>query len=195
MRPLRLALPVVALVAGCTPATGAPAAPAGAAPSVPPAAVTGFRAAVQDVDTPVRGADGRDVVRWQSTWRLTWEPVPGATAYEVQYGTSEGAGDDEPEAVQTEPSLDVEAAAGTSSRARLAQDRRAGLLFTSSQLLVQVRARNEHGAGPASLWLPVGDVPEGGAPIGTRELGAHGEGEGHGEGEAHGEGEGHGEER
>lgn len=59
----------------------------------------------------------------------------------------------------------------TSSRTActsLEQDREAGLLFTSSQLLVSVTAVGRDGAaGPASPWFPVGDVPPDGAPIGT----------------------------
>jgi len=73
--------------------------------------------------------------------------------------------------VQAQTTLAVEAAAGTSARARLEQDREAGLLLTSSQLLVAVAATGAGAAGPRSAWFPVGDVPAGGVPIGTADLG------------------------
>ena len=73
--------------------------------------------------------------------------------------------------MQPETSLAVEAAAGTSPRARLEQDREAGLVLTSSQLRVAVAAQGDGGPGPRSPWFPVGDVPAGGVPFGTRRPG------------------------
>jgi len=78
--------------------------------------------------------------------------------------------------VRSEPELEVEAAAGTSTAAALPDDRSAALLFTSSQLLVSVSARSTAGEGPRSLWFPVGDVPPTGRPIGSRSLGEHSDG-------------------
>lgn len=170
------ALLVGAAAAGCTaPDAGAPAAG-------PPAPVTGVRVALEHEERPAPGPAGVGKVAWTSSWRLSWDPVPGATAYAVRYATSEGAGNQAPRVLTgadtlARPSLLVEAAAGTSSRARLDQDRDAGLLFTSSQLLVSVAARSAGGESPASLLFPVGDVPPDGVPRGSERTGGHGGGE------------------
>ena len=167
----------LAAAAGCT-SGGSPGAAAPVAATAPaPAAlapVTGVRVALEHAEEPAPGAAGAGKVAWRSRWTLTWQPVPGATGYGIHYGTSEGTGG-EPREVQPGTSLTVEAAAGTSTRARLDQDRRTGLLLASSQLLVAVSARGSGEPGPRSLWFPVGDVPDSGVPIGTAELG-HDEG-------------------
>lgn len=101
---------------------------------------------------------------------MTRDEVAGADGYEVRYGTNEGASDAPGEVVEAE-SVTVEAAAGTSTAERLEQDRRAGLLFTSSQLLASVRAVG----GERSPWIPVDDAPADGVPLGTAQVG-HDEG-------------------
>lgn len=172
MRPPRRAAACLLLVltAGCSSGGEAPA-----APSAPPGAVGGFRVAVRDAQEAAPGPAGAGKLAWRSSWRLAWEPVPGATSYAVRYGTNEGAGDGEP-ALQDEPELVVEAAAGTSPRTQVDRDRRAALLFTSSQLLVSVSARSAAGEGPRSLWFPVGDAPATGRPVGSASLGEHDDG-------------------
>ena len=150
---------------GCTSTTSA------AAPEGPLAAPEGFRVALEHDEDPAPGPNGAGKVQWRTDWRLTWDEVPGADRYEVRYGTNEGARDAPGDFVEGE-SLTVEAAAGTSTAERLEQDRRAGLLFTSSQLLVSVRAVG----GEQSPWFPVGDAPPDGVPLGTAQVG-HDEGE------------------
>lgn len=179
------ALLVAVLATGCTtpggapqaaPPVGAPAA-AAAAPAVapgPPAAPEGFRVSVEHSTTPAGGAGADGPVSWESHWVLEWEPVPGAEEYAVFAGTSEGAAS-EPQRTTDEPRLRVQAAAGTSTPERLEQDRAAGLLFTSSQLLVSVAARVGGQEGPRSPWYPVGDAPADGVPVPTGvEAGGHG---------------------
>jgi hypothetical protein len=135
------------------------------------APINSFRVSVERRERPVRSTDGSARVSWQIDWRLSWPAVPGATEYAVYYGTSEGASA-QPRTVQAGRSLTVQAAAGTSSRARLRGDQRAALLFTSSQLLVAVAPRGEGTSGVRSPWFPVGDVPPDGVPVGTAGLGS-----------------------
>jgi hypothetical protein len=184
----------LALVTGCTGATSSPVAPAaaptgtaptGAAPTgVAPTgtapmgagagvvalpAPAGFRVSVEHSETPLSGG----LVSWESRWVLTWEPVAGAEEYPVYFATSEGGGSRSRRATD-EPRLALQAAAGTSPRERLEQDRAAGLLFTSSQLLVALSARSGEQEGARSPWFPVGDVPVGGIPLPARiEAGPH----------------------
>lgn len=164
---------VLVLLAGCTGAQGSPAvapvapsaspvppgSPVAAADLAPPG---GLRVAVEHSETPAG-----DLVTWESHWVLTWEPVPGAEAYQVWFGTSEGSAQ-RPRREVPEPRLRLQAAAGTSPRERLEQDRAAGLMFTSSQLLVAVSARAGTTTGPLSPYVPVGDVPPDGVPIPTQ---------------------------
>lgn len=153
-------LAVLAVLAACTGTSPSGAAPAGtAAVAGPPlTAPTGFGTALEHLQTPAAGG----LTTWETTWRLSWQPVPGASGYVARYRTSEGGGG--PGARRrdlTAPVLRVQAAAGTSPAARLDRDRRAGLLFTSSQLLVQVAPRAAGGDGPWSPWYPVGDSSQG----------------------------------
>ena len=160
---------VVLLAAACTSDGGASE---GGAPAAVPAAPGDFRVSVDHSQAPAPGPAGAGKLAWTSSWRLSWTPVPGATSYAVRYGTNEGAASGKP-TVQPGTELSVEAAAGTSTVAQLDQQRRAALLLTSSQLLVSVSARSDAGESPRSLWLPVGDVPASGRPIGSRSLGEH----------------------
>jgi hypothetical protein len=162
------------LAAGCstapaasTPAVAAPSDVAVVATADELTAPTGFRVSLDPVEVPATAADGRDLVQWEVDWTLTWEPVAGAAEHAVWFGTNEGA-PSEPRRSVDEPELRLTAAAGTSPAARLAADREAGLLFTSSQLLVSVAARAADGRlGPRSPWYPVGDAPADGRPVGT----------------------------
>ncbi len=131
-----------------------------------------FRVSLENRDSPATGPSSAGQVSWESTWRLSWPPVPGATSYAISYGTNEGRGDSPP-TVQAGTSLSIHVAAGTSPGSRLEKDRKAGLLFTSSQLLVSVSARGAKSEGPWSPFFPVGDVPPDGRPRGSAEPGDH----------------------
>ena len=167
-RHLPVSLLVLVLGAGCS--ADPPPAPGAEGPGQTLPAAAGFRVELEHREQPAPGPDGAGQLAWESSWRLSWQPVPGAASYAVLYGTNEGA-DSEPDAVARQPSLTVQAAAGTSPRAALARERHAGLLATSSQLLVSVRPEAGTAQGPPSLWFPVGDVPPDGRPLGTRVLG------------------------
>ena len=166
-------LALVIMTVGCS-STAEPAAPARTAAAAdrqaeagPAAAPTGFRVRLEPSETPTAGPDGRALVAWETAWTLTWEPSADVEEYGVWFGTNEGAGAAPRRSVEA-PELRLTAATGTSPAERLEQDRRAGLLFTSSQLLVSVAARTADGAyGERSPWFPVGDVPADGRPIGT----------------------------
>ena len=151
------------LVAGCAGDAGADA----------PGALTEFRVELDDEERPASGPAGAGQITWESSWALSWELVPDAESYAVYYGTNEGNSPSEPERLVRVPSLRIQAAAGTSPPERLAQDRAAGLLFTSSQLLVSVAAVDSGGQhGPKSPWFPVGDAPADGGPIAMTQLDA-----------------------
>lgn len=159
------------LTVGCSSAAepAAPARTSSAADRSVGASVapTGFRVRLEPSETPTSGPDGRPLVAWETAWVLTWEPSADAASYGVWFGTNEGAADEPRRTVGT-PALRLTAATGTSPAARLDQDREAGLLFTSSQLLVSVAARTAGGTyGERSPWFPVGDTPSDGRPIGT----------------------------
>ncbi len=143
-----------------------------AAPVLTLAEVGPFRVLLENRDSPATGPGSAGQVSWESSWRLSWPPVPGATSYAISYGTNEGAGEARP-TTQSATFVRVQVAAGTSPRARLDKDRKAGLLFTSSQLLVSVSARGANSEGPSSLWFPVGDVPPDGIPRGSAKVGDH----------------------
>ena len=147
------------LVAGC-------AGDAEVGDAASPGAPTGFRVDLEQEERPAPGLAGAGQVAWETAWALSWEPVAGATSYAIYYGTNEGAGG-EPQREVTEPSVRIQAAAGTSPVERVPQDQAAGLLLTSSQLLVSVAAVGSDGQqGTRSPWFPVGDVPADGEPIG-----------------------------
>jgi hypothetical protein len=133
-------------------------------------AINSFHVAANRRERLTRGPGGAPRITWEVDWRLSWTEVPGATGYAIFYGTNEGASD-RPRAVQTQRTVTVQAAAGTSSRQRLRADQRAALVFTSSKLLVAVAPRAAGRSGPRSPWFPVGDLPPDGVPLGTARLG------------------------
>ncbi len=168
-------LSVLALGTGCSgPAASTPV--ASSAPSTAPAqpaatdelpVPTGFRVRLEPSEAPVNGSEGHRLVEWEVDWALGWTPTPGAQDYAVWFGTNEGAGST-PKRYVRQPELRLTAATGTSTRERLPQDREAGLLFTSSQLLVSIAGRDADGRlGPRTAWFPVGDAPTDGRPVGT----------------------------
>ena len=172
---------MVAGCAGCGGVNGEPAPASGSTSASTSASSgtlgtpTGFLVTLEHDEQPAAGPEGTDQVAWESAWILTWAPVPGADSYAVYYGTTEGGGGQEPERTTQAPTLRIEAAAGTSPSQRLAQDREAGLLFTSSQLLVSVAGVGPNGQqSPRSPWFAVGDAPADGRPIGTIVLGGVG---------------------
>jgi hypothetical protein len=136
-----------------------------AAPVPPPPVPTGYVVALLHDERPVPGPDGRSFVEWRTTWELRWEPVPGAEAYAVRFGTSEGPGDGGVDRRESGARVRVEAATGTSPVDEVAQDREAGLAFTAAQLAVSVAAVAPGGvSGPSSPWFAVGEVPPDGRP-------------------------------
>ena len=145
---------------------------AAAATAAALAEVGPFRVSLENRDSPATGLGSAGQVSWESSWRLSWPPVPGATSYAISYGTNEGSGE-APPTTQTATFVSVQVAAGTSPRDRLDKDRKAGVLFTSSQLLVSVSARGANSEGPWSPWFPVGDVPPDGRPRGSAKVGDH----------------------
>ncbi|WP_041292234.1 hypothetical protein [Kineococcus radiotolerans] len=162
--------------AGCTAAESVPPVPSSSAPTaspapppVPASAPGDLRVATVETREDGVGPGGTPVVRWSVDWELRWAAVPDAASYAVRYASAEGipagAAADETTAGT---SLRVTAAAGTSSPQRQATERDAGLLLTSSQLLVSVGAVGADGSeGPATGWVPVGDVPADGRPVTT----------------------------
>ena len=179
-----LALLAAALTAGCTSAGSTPSAPPASTPAAaaalaapaPPVAAAApaqapgdLRVATVETDESGTGPDGAPVVRWSVDWELRWSPVPGAVSYAVRYASAEGVpAGSAPERTTGGTSLRVTAAAGTSPPERHAAERDAGLLFTSSQLLVSVSGVGADGTeGPATGWIPVGDVPPDGRPLTT----------------------------
>ena len=189
------------LLGGCTQARSVPPAPA-PPPPAPPVAPVDLRVATVDSRREGTGPAGAAVVTWSVDWELSWAPVAGASSYAVRYASAEGVPrGSNPDATTTATTVRVTAAAGSSTPERYDTERAAGLLFTSSQLLVSVAAVAGDGtSGPATGWIPVGDVPADGRPLTTTPH-DHGPGrqdghEGHEEhgGAAH-DGAGHEEER
>ncbi|WP_432524425.1 hypothetical protein [Kineococcus sp. SYSU DK006] len=196
-----------ALSAGCTTAGSTPPAPpastpaaaaAQAAPAAPAQAPGDLGVATVESRESGSGPQGAPVVRWSVDWQLRWSPVPGAVSYAVRYASAEGVpAGSAPQRTTEDTSLRVTAAAGTSAPERHAAERDAGLLFTSSQLLVSVSGVGADGTeGPATGWIPVGDVPPDGRPLTTlphrHAPGGHADGhtDGHTDGHAD-EGAGH----
>jgi len=132
----------------------------------PTAAPTGLQVSLDTQESP--GDDGSGTVDWEASWELVWVPLPDATGYVARWSTSEGTPETEPEPVEG-TSLEVDVAAGSSPPERVSADLSAGVLFTSSQLSVSVAGVGEDGTtGPWSVWVPVGDVPADGRPVGSR---------------------------
>jgi len=161
MRPAVLAAVAILLATGGC----ASAEDTGTAATVP-GQVAGFRVVVDDVQKPAPGPAGAGQLAWESTWQLSWDPVPGVDSYALHYATNESQGGGEP-TMQRQPLLRLQAAAGTSPKAEVARARQAALLFTSSQLRVSVSARSAAGEGPRSPWFAVGDAPASGIPVGS----------------------------
>ncbi|WP_432572846.1 hypothetical protein [Kineococcus sp. SYSU DK005] len=175
------------LLGGCTQARSVPPVPP-PPPPAPPVAPADLRVATVDSRREGAGPTGAPVVTWSVDWQLSWAPVAGASSYAVRYASAEGVPrGSSPDETTTATTVRVTAAAGSSAPERYGTERAAGLLFTSSQLLVSVAAVARDGtSGPATGWIPVGDVPADGRPLTTTPH-DHGPGrqDGHGD-EAHG---------
>ncbi|WP_432514853.1 hypothetical protein [Kineococcus sp. SYSU DK001] len=162
---------VAGLGAGCSAAESVPPPPPGppAVTSVALSAPADLRVATAETRGDGTGPGGAPVVQWSVDWELRWAPVAGAASYAVRYASAEGVPEGAaPDDTTTATAVRVTAAAGTSAPERYATERDAGLLLTSSQLLVSVAALGPDGTeGPATGWVPVGDVPADGRPVTT----------------------------
>jgi hypothetical protein len=128
----------------------------------------GFRVTLESDERPARNA----TVRWRTRWVLHWSPVPSASDYVVEFGTSEGTAGSRTRRT-SRPRFAIDAAAGTSPPRRLAQDRRTQLLFTGSQLRVRVSAIGANGGiGQSSPWFAVGEGTQNGVPIPQPDAGS-----------------------
>ena len=100
-----------------------------------------------------RAIDGGQI-SWSTSWRLCWEPVPGATRYAVTEVSFEGAG--EPREF-TEPCYEPSVANGVTDRAGEYPGREEQLDLMESTLSVSIAARLPDGTvGSASPDIPVG---------------------------------------
>lgn len=139
------AAPSAASASGATGGAGSTA----AAPAPASAEVRGLRAELVDGEK----ASGGEIA-WWTTWRLCWDPVPGATAYLVTTVSFEGAG--EPVAV-TETCHELGVASGTTRGSGSYPGRGAQLIQMEISMSVSVAARMADGSvGPASPDIPVG---------------------------------------
>ena len=77
-------------------------------------------------------------IKWSTYWRLCWDNYAGATEYELQPLTSEGASDKLRR--QSERCFRLEVAAGQNPKTEGLRDRELQLAMRSSQLAYRVRA-------------------------------------------------------
>lgn len=134
-------LPVLSLVS----------AGAGLASSAP---LPGLRATLVDTSDRHSGA-GLQRWRWQTHWVVQWQPLPGATEYEIILMTSEGT--DKKTTRLTQPPFRLEVAKGDNVMAEGMPTRPIQLLTIQSLLSIKIVPRMPDGsAGPSSPWLQVG---------------------------------------
>jgi hypothetical protein len=98
---------------------------------------------------------GKPHLRWQTFWVLNWQPVTGATHYEIRYKTAEGTS----RKVKTvdKPPFRLEVAKGDNAKAQGLLARQVQLDTVGSLLSAQVVARLPDGqATELSPWLQVG---------------------------------------
>jgi hypothetical protein len=96
-------------------------------------------------------------IAWSTFWVLSWEPYPGATAYELQVLTGEGVTPTLRR--QRERFLRIEVAANENERAEGLVNRDLQLALRVGQLAYRVRAVLN--TGSVSAWsppIPVGKV-------------------------------------
>lgn len=107
---------------------------------------------------------------WTTYWKLCWTAYPGATAYELETMTGEGAR--RKLRRQTETCLRVEVAKGRNEKAKGLFNRDLMLASISGQLSYRVRARLD--GNRVSEWSPLMEVgrPDslgGGAPASSKK--------------------------
>jgi hypothetical protein len=143
LRTAATALAVAALAAGCAGGDDPPS------PRLPP---QGVRADVKTDTTTAR--DG--LVRWRSTWVLSWAPAPGARDYLIYVRTAEGEGG--AHRPTTMPQWRIEVANGVNRHRRVPKARDQQLALVAAQVAVSVAARYPDGRiGPRSRPFPVGE--------------------------------------
>lgn len=119
-------------------------------------AITGLTATLKDEWMASPDGDGA-FWTWQTHWVVQWQPVPGATHYDITLKTSEGISP-RPISLAT-PSWTIEVAKGHNRRAAGMPTRMIQLLTIQGLLAVRVTPRWADGRpGPPSPWLPVGRV-------------------------------------
>lgn len=124
---------------------------AGLASSAP---LPGLRATLEDTSDRYSEA-GLQRWRWQTHWVVQWQPVPGATEYEIISMTSEGTS--KKRARLTQPPFRLEVAKGDNARAEGMPTRPIQLLTIQSLLSIKIVPRMPDGSpGPSSPWLQVG---------------------------------------
>lgn len=123
----RCSILALLVLAGCSQSAGSPA-------GVMQPAVTGLVATLED--------DVRDLpnarIAWSTYWKLCWSPYPGATEYELQSLTGEGASPKLRR--QRDTCLRVQAAAGENDKAQGLLNRDVQLSLQRGQLAYRVRA-------------------------------------------------------
>ncbi len=107
---------------------------AGGPPQIVPPAVGGLTATLED---EVRDLPG-DRIAWTTYWKLCWAAYPGATAYELQPLTSEGASNRLQR--QRETCFRQEAAKGENMKAEGLLNRDLLVKLQTGQLAYHVRA-------------------------------------------------------
>jgi hypothetical protein len=126
---------------------------AGESGATAPAPVTGLRAGLS---VEFLEPAGPGLVEWSASWRLTWEPVPGAVEYVVHAVGPEGKATS-PMRVVTEHELTLTVAAGTTTTAAQPDALQAQAGYRATQLGVTVTAVSTDGvAGRPTDVVPVG---------------------------------------
>ncbi len=111
---------------------------------------------VARLDDDQHATPGGDVA-WRTWWGLCWDPYPGATSYELQAVTGEGAS---PRLrSQLDECLRVEAAAGEAPPDSVAARRATSLAVQEGQLAYRVRAvldggRRSEWSAPQAVGRP-----------------------------------------
>jgi hypothetical protein len=152
----RLRLLAAATVVVAAAGSGAAAAAAGSGEPAPQPVVLGaptdLRGSLEDTSTPT----GAGLVRWTTTWELSWDEVPGAAVYEVYAVGPEGEAS-APMRVLSEPLLRLSVAAGTTTSDDRQTQRDGQIAYRATQLGVRVVAVSRAGSrSPASPVVPVG---------------------------------------
>ena len=118
------------------------------------ASMAPLRATLEDTTDRYREA-GLQRWRWQTHWVVQWQPVPGATEYEIISMTSEGTSKKTTRLKQ--PPFRLEVAQGDNLMTEGMPTRPIQLLTIQSLLSIKIVPRMPDGSpGPSSPWLQVG---------------------------------------